>query len=168
LDIFKARDWLKQDVLFHSMGAAILMSFAVESYKGWKAYSKAGLSTKLSRPKNSGDKTPQSKTQRPDSKMAARTIALITGGNNGIGYETVKSLLQSKRPYHLLVGSRSPEKGKLAIEKLHEECPNATNTMELLQVDLTSDESIEKAFEQVKYKQGRVDVLINNAGESTC
>lgn len=96
--------------------------------------------------------------------MASRKVALITGGNNGIGYETVKALLQSKRPYHLLVGSRSPEKGKLAIEKLHKECPEATNTLELLQVDLTSDESIGKAFQQVKASPGHVDVLINNAG----
>jgi NAD(P)-dependent dehydrogenase (short-subunit alcohol dehydrogenase family) len=98
--------------------------------------------------------------------MASRKVALVTGGNNGIGYETVKALLQSKRPYQLLVGSRSIEKGKLAIDKLRKECPDATNTLEFLQVDLTSDESIEKAFEQVKASPGHLDVLINNAGLS--
>ena len=98
--------------------------------------------------------------------MASRKVALVTGGNNGIGYETVKALLQSKRPYHLLVGSRSIEKGKLAIDKLRKECPDAPNTLELLQVDLTSDESIEKAFEKVKASPGHLDVLINNAGSS--
>jgi NAD(P)-dependent dehydrogenase (short-subunit alcohol dehydrogenase family) len=98
--------------------------------------------------------------------MASRKVALVTGGNNGIGYETVKALLQSKRPYQLLVGSRSIEKGKLAIDKLRKECPDATNTLEFLEVDLTSDESIEKAFEQVKTSPGHLDVLINNAGLS--
>ncbi|MCJ1479478.1 hypothetical protein MMC13_008164 [Lambiella insularis] len=44
----------------------------------------------------------------------------VTGGNNGIGYETVKALLESDKPHHILV-----------------------------QIDLTSDESIEAAFEQV-------------------
>jgi NAD(P)-dependent dehydrogenase (short-subunit alcohol dehydrogenase family) len=96
--------------------------------------------------------------------MTSPKVVLITGGNNGIGYETVKALLQSKRPYHILVGSRSVEKGKRAIETLHKECADATNTLELVQVDLTSDESIEKAFEQVKTSPGSIDVLINNAG----
>ena len=96
--------------------------------------------------------------------MASPKIVLVTGGNNGIGYETVKALLQSEKAYHVLLGSRSPEKAKLAIETLHKECPELTNTVEAIQVDLTSDESIEKAFEQVKASSGHIDVLINNAG----
>ena len=96
--------------------------------------------------------------------MASRKIVLVTGGNNGIGYETVKSFLQSDKPYHILLGSRTQQKGKLAIESLHKECPDSNNTVEALQVDLTSDESIEKAFEQVQASQGHVDALVNNAG----
>lgn len=96
--------------------------------------------------------------------MATRTIALITGGNNGIGYEAVKALLQSTKPYHVLMGSRSIEKGKLAVEKLQQECPGLTNTVEIVQVDISNDKSIEKAYEQVKSGVGHIDVLINNAG----
>lgn len=96
--------------------------------------------------------------------MASRTIVLVTGGNNGIGYETVKALLESNKSYHVLMGSRSLEKAKTAIEALKNECPDTTNTVEALQLDLTSDESIEKAFEQVKAGHGYIDVLINNAG----
>ena len=96
--------------------------------------------------------------------MASREIVLVTGGNNGIGYETVKALLESEKPYHVLMGSRSVEKAQTAIENLKKEVPDATNTVEVLQVDLTSDESIEKAFEQVKSSHGYIDVLINNAG----
>ena len=99
--------------------------------------------------------------------MTSLKNVFITGGNNGIGYETVKALLQSKRPYRVLMGSRSLEKGKLAIETLHKECPDSTNTVEVVQVDLTSDESIEKAYEQVKASPGHLDVLINNAGMHT-
>ena len=99
--------------------------------------------------------------------MASRKIVLVTGGNNGIGYEAVKALLQSSKAYHVLMGSRSLEKGKKAIETLHEECPKATNTVEMVQVDLTSDQSIEKAFEQVKASSGHIDTLINNAGMQT-
>jgi NAD(P)-dependent dehydrogenase (short-subunit alcohol dehydrogenase family) len=96
--------------------------------------------------------------------MASRKIVLVTGGNNGIGYETVKALLQSAKPYHILLGSRSVEKAKLAIKSLREECPTSTNTVASVQVDLNSDESIEKAFEQVKASPGHIDTLINNAG----
>jgi len=96
--------------------------------------------------------------------MASRKIVLVTGGNNGIGYETVKALLESQKPYHVLMGSRSVEKAQTAIEKLKADVPETSNTVEILEVDLTSDESIEKAFEKVKGKHGHLDVLINNAG----
>lgn len=89
---------------------------------------------------------------------------LVTGGNNGIGYETVKAFFQSTKSYHVILASRSLEKAKRAIETLHKECPEATNTVGAVQLDLTSDESIEKAFEQVKTSAGRIDALVNNAG----
>lgn len=96
--------------------------------------------------------------------MASRKVVLVTGGNNGIGFETVKAFLQSDKPYHVLLGSRSLVKAKVAIETLHKDCPESNNTVEAVQVDVTSDESIEKAFEQVKASPGRLDALINNAG----
>lgn len=99
--------------------------------------------------------------------MASPKVVLVTGGNNGIGYETVKALLQSDKAYHVLLGSRSMEKAKLAIETLHKECPESTSTVEAIQVDLTSDESIEMAFKQVKASPGYIDTLINNAGMHT-
>ena len=96
--------------------------------------------------------------------LKSSKIALVTGANSGIGYEAVKALLKSDKAYHVLLGSRSLEKGHAAIESLHKECPDVMNAAELLQIDLTSDDSIEKAFEKVKAKHGRLDVLINNAG----
>lgn len=100
------------------------------------------------------------------STMAARKAVLVTGGNNGIGYEAVKSLLQSKKPYRVFLGSRSLDKAKTAIEKLNEECPDTINTVEAIQLDLNSDESIEKAYEKVSADPGYLDTLMNNAGES--
>jgi NAD(P)-dependent dehydrogenase (short-subunit alcohol dehydrogenase family) len=99
--------------------------------------------------------------------MAYPKVVLVTGGNTGIGYEAVKAFLQSDMAYHILLGSRSLGKAKLAIETLHKECPESTNTVEAIQIDLTSDESIEKAFEQVKAGPGRINALINNAGMHT-
>ncbi len=64
------------------------------------------------------------------------------------------------------MGSRSLEKAAAAIESLKRECPGVSNTVEVVQVDITSDESIEKAFETVSAKFDHIDVLINNAGIS--
>jgi len=94
----------------------------------------------------------------------AKKIVMVTGGNNGIGFEVVKALLSStKASYHILMGSRSLSKAKLAIDKLQGEV-ETSNTVEAVQVDLTSDESIESAFEHVKTSHDRLDVLVNNAG----
>ena len=99
--------------------------------------------------------------------MAPPKVVFVTGGNSGIGYETVKAFLESNKAYHILLGSRSLEKAKLAVESLHKECPGSTNIVEAIYLDLTSDESIEKAFEQVETGPGRIDALINNAGMHT-
>lgn len=95
--------------------------------------------------------------------MTSKTIVLITGGNTGIGYETVKALLSSERLYHILLGGRNIQKAqdavKLAISEVKSE-----STIEAIQVDVESDESISRAFEHVSSNHPRVDCLINNAG----
>ncbi|ORY03680.1 hypothetical protein BCR34DRAFT_573403 [Clohesyomyces aquaticus] len=96
--------------------------------------------------------------------MAEKTILLITGGNTGIGYETVKELLKSDVPYTILMGSRSVEKANEAISTLKTEAPESKSEVVPLQVDITDDASIDRAYEEVKGKWGRVDVLVNNAG----
>ncbi|KAL5360383.1 NAD(P)-binding protein [Aspergillus floccosus] len=96
--------------------------------------------------------------------MSSPKIVVITGANTGIGYETVKALVQSDEAYRIFVGSRSIEKGETAIETLRKEFPESPSTMEVLQVDVSTDESIQQASETVKAKTEYVDVLINNAG----
>ncbi|KAI8949628.1 hypothetical protein F4801DRAFT_552752 [Xylaria longipes] len=91
-------------------------------------------------------------------------IVLVTGANSGIGYEIVKAFLEAETRYHVLLGSRSYEKGKAALQLIQTECSDAANTVELVQLDVTSDESIEKAVETVKNGPGRLDTLIHNAG----
>ncbi|KAF1995814.1 NAD(P)-binding protein [Amniculicola lignicola CBS 123094] len=96
--------------------------------------------------------------------MASRKIVLVTGANSGIGFETVKAFLLSSNPYHVLAGARTLDKANGAIETLQKECPDSTNTVEPLEVDLNSDLSIENAFAAVETKHGHIDALINNAG----
>ena len=95
--------------------------------------------------------------------MASPKVVFVTGGNTGIGYEAVKALVESDKPYRILLGSRSLKKAQVAIETLQKECPASKNTVEAVQLDLTSDESIEKAFEHVK-PMG-LDILVNNGGK---
>lgn len=96
--------------------------------------------------------------------MSFKNIALVTGANKGIGYEIVKALLESDKPYHVFLGSRSLERGQEATATLQKECVDSPNTVEVIEVDISSDSSIAKAFEIVKTSVGRIDTLINNAG----
>lgn len=91
-------------------------------------------------------------------------IVLVTGGNTGIGYETIKALYASSHAYTILMGSRSVIRAEEAIEKLHNELTQSASEVSALQIDIEDDLSIETAFEQVEVKWGRVDTLINNAG----
>lgn len=96
--------------------------------------------------------------------MCTKKIVLVTGASKSTGYEVVKALLQSDKPYHVFLGSRLLERGQQAVATLQKECADSSNTVEAIQVDITSDLSIEKAFQTVKASVGRIDALINNAG----
>lgn len=67
----------------------------------------------------------------------------------------------AKGPYHILVGARSLEKGKTAVEELRSK--GHKGTCELLQIDQTDDASIAAAAKSVEETHGRLDILINNA-----
>lgn len=97
--------------------------------------------------------------------MSSNDIILITGANTGIGFETVKALLQSPKAYHILLGSRTSSKGEDAVAQVKKEFPDTKSTVETVQIDIESDDSIGKLYEFVEGKFGRLDVLINNAGE---
>ncbi|KAM0704261.1 hypothetical protein Q7P35_008494 [Cladosporium inversicolor] len=89
-----------------------------------------------------------------------KTIVLITGANSGIGLEWASQLM-AKGPYHILIGARSVEKGKAAVEELRSQ--NHPGTCELLHLDQTDDASIAAAAKSVETTHGRLDILINNA-----
>jgi len=84
---------------------------------------------------------------------------LITGANKGIGFETARQLLQ--KGYFVFIGSRSLENGLEAERKLREE---GLTLVEAIQLDVTDDQSIQNAREEIGRKTGVLDILINNAG----
>lgn len=92
-------------------------------------------------------------------------IVIITGANKGLGFEAVKRFLASDNKYHIFLGSRDLAKGQKAVQKALGEVPSDKSTVEALQYDVESDESIQEAYETVRSRVDRVDVLINNAGQ---
>ncbi len=85
-------------------------------------------------------------------------VVLITGANKGIGYEVARQL--AGRGMHVLLGARDKERGQKAADALKAE---GVANVELLEIDVTSQESIDQAAALVREKFGVLDVLINNA-----
>nr|WP_026312479.1 oxidoreductase [Bradyrhizobium huanghuaihaiense] len=76
-------------------------------------------------------------------------IALVTGASSGIGEATAERL--AKAGYKVYGTSR---RGALA----------GVRSFEMLALDVTSDESVEAAVSEVMRREGRIDLLVNNAG----
>jgi NAD(P)-dependent dehydrogenase (short-subunit alcohol dehydrogenase family) len=90
--------------------------------------------------------------------MNTKRIALITGANKGIGFETARQLGQQQ--VTILLGARDPAKGEAAAAKLRGEGLD----VRALPLDVTDTDSIRRAADKVAQEFGRLDVLINNAG----
>jgi NAD(P)-dependent dehydrogenase (short-subunit alcohol dehydrogenase family) len=85
-------------------------------------------------------------------------IAVVTGANKGIGFEIARQLGQNGMLVYL--GARSKERGEEAAATLSGEGLN----VKPLVLDVTDTESIAAAASVVEREQGRLDVLVNNAG----
>jgi NAD(P)-dependent dehydrogenase (short-subunit alcohol dehydrogenase family) len=85
-------------------------------------------------------------------------IALITGANKGIGFETARQL--GAAGMTVLVGARHGARGREAERVLREGGANARH----VELDVASEESVRKAAAQVAAEYGRLDILVNNAG----
>jgi NAD(P)-dependent dehydrogenase (short-subunit alcohol dehydrogenase family) len=87
-----------------------------------------------------------------------KKIALITGANRGIGFETARQLGQ--KGIKVLIGARSEEIGKKAESKLKNENLDA----EFVLLDVDNAETHESAAKYIEENYGKLDILINNAG----
>lgn len=94
--------------------------------------------------------------------MTANTIVLVTGANQGIGFEITKKLATEQEGYHVIMAGRR----KQAIEEAAKELQSKGLSVEPLVMDVGSDSSIEAAAKTVGDKHGHLDVLVNNAGIS--
>ncbi|MFN2624071.1 MAG: SDR family oxidoreductase [Chthoniobacterales bacterium] len=90
--------------------------------------------------------------------MNNQRIALVTGANKGIGFETASQLAQKN--ITVLLGARDLAKGETAARKLS----SAGLDVRALEIDVTDSGSIRRAADRVERDHGRLDILINNAG----
>lgn len=88
----------------------------------------------------------------------SKKIALVTGANKGIGFETAKQL--GKANVKVIAASRNKERGEKAVAALIAEGIDA----EFLQLDVDNAADIQHAFEYLNTKYGKLDILVNNAG----
>lgn len=82
-------------------------------------------------------------------------ITLITGGNKGLGYETARAL--KEQGHKVYIGSRNAQRGQQAAQQLG---------VDYVVLDVTDDDSVNNGVATIEQQEGRLDVLINNAGIS--
>ncbi|MCJ1386678.1 hypothetical protein MMC17_009804 [Xylographa soralifera] len=92
-------------------------------------------------------------------------VILVTGGNTGLGKETVLELAKHN-PSVIYLTARTSSKGEAAISDIVSAVPKAN--ISLLSLDLSSFESIKNAVSNFKTKSQRLDILFNNAGIMAC
>lgn len=90
--------------------------------------------------------------------MNAQRIALVTGANKGIGFALAGGLGALR--WTVGVGARDAIRGEEAADRLRQGGADAF----MVPLDVTDDESVTAAAQQVSDRFGRLDTLVNNAG----
>jgi NAD(P)-dependent dehydrogenase (short-subunit alcohol dehydrogenase family) len=91
--------------------------------------------------------------------QSGKTV-LVTGGNSGLGYETVLQL--ARKGARVLLAARARGRGTAALERLGAEAPG--NQAELAEIDLADLTSVERFAAGFLAGGEGLDLLINNAG----
>jgi NAD(P)-dependent dehydrogenase (short-subunit alcohol dehydrogenase family) len=90
--------------------------------------------------------------------MPGDQIALITGGNKGLGFEIGRQL--GERGIRVLSGARDEARGQEAANVLAAEGLNVGQ----VRIDVTDQDTIAAAAREIDQRHGRLDILVNNAG----
>ena len=90
--------------------------------------------------------------------MSGKKVALISGANKGIGFETARQL--GKLGFTVLLGSRDAMKGEVAARQLRGDGVDAR----VVKLDVRKQADIDAAAKMIEADYGKLDVLVNNAG----
>jgi len=102
------------------------------------------------------------RTEWTESDLGDRsgTVAIVTGANSGLGFETSRALL--KAGAHVVMTARSMEKAAAAKTAILDELGDVP--IETMLLDLADLESIRRFSDEFHRKHTRLDILVNNAG----
>ncbi len=87
-------------------------------------------------------------------------IIIVTGGNSGLGYESVKAFAQ--KDAKVILACRNPEKGYQARDRIYK--LTGKRNIEVMKLDLADLVSVNEFVNEFSAKYHRIDVLLNNAG----
>ena len=87
-------------------------------------------------------------------------VAIVTGANSGLGFDTAAVL--ADKGAHVVLAVRNLDKGNQAADRIKAKSPNAVIAVQ--ELDLTSLDSVRKAADELRANNPRIDLLINNAG----
>ena len=87
---------------------------------------------------------------------------IVTGSNKGIGYGIVEGLLKQGAPWHIIMACRNTELAEASRKQLLAAYPQGR--IEVQQLDVSSEDSVEKFVKGLEDKKHGIDVLVNNAG----
>ncbi|XP_049880161.1 retinol dehydrogenase 12-like [Pectinophora gossypiella] len=93
------------------------------------------------------------------SKLHGR-VALVTGGNSGLGLETAREL--TRRGARVIIASRDANKSQQAIADIVSTTSNTQ--VEYRQLDLSKFSNIKQFAEEFNKQEPRLDILVNNSG----
>jgi 2-deoxy-D-gluconate 3-dehydrogenase len=87
-------------------------------------------------------------------------IALVTGGNGGIGLGMARGLASAGA--RVLIVGRNAEKSAAALRALRDAGAQA----DAIAADVTDEAAVQRLFDEVAARHGRLDILVNNAGST--
>ena len=91
-------------------------------------------------------------------KTTKSSVALVTGGNRGLGLQTAREL--GRRGITVVLGVRDISKAQPAVKALRDEGINP----EIIRLDVADASTYRDAFKFFEDGYGRLDILVNNAG----
>jgi NAD(P)-dependent dehydrogenase (short-subunit alcohol dehydrogenase family) len=90
--------------------------------------------------------------------MPAKKIAIVTGGNRGLGLETARQLMRND--VFVIVGARDKPKCETALEELKREGAN----VDAFPLDVNDTKMVKRFVEYLEKTHGSPSILVNNAG----